>query len=210
MISLTYMDFRTKDNRDANVQIRFEDEMKKTAYLDLEGNQICVGDIICSTDGTYECHYGLYEKDGIEFEGVFFTKDDELFIPPTRAWFGESGLSVSRNKYDKLDEYFKRNFKKYIEDMPTGFIISNTVLRCFAIDYNYRDGLEILKSLLKEVEGIEVKYKVDPRVFPEYVEMSWDKVEDIPKELTVFDGEAYVVSTIDTREFVEEILVKIR
>lgn len=209
MISLTYMDFRTKDDRDANVQIRLKDEMKKTFYIDLEGNQICVGDVIYATDGTYECHYGLYEKDGIEFEGVFFTKDDELFIPPTRTWFGESGLSVSRNKYDKLDEYFKRNFKKYIEDVPNGFIISNTVLRCFVIDYNYRDGLEILKSLLKEVEGIGVKYKIDPRVFPEYMGMSWDKIEDIPKVLTVFDGEAYVVSTIDTREFVEEVLVKI-
>lgn len=118
-------------------------------------------------------------------------------------------LSVSRNKYDKLDEYFKNKFKKYIEDVSNGFIISNTVLRCFEIDYNYRDGFEILKSLLKEIEGIGVKYKVDPRVFPDYVEMSWDKIEDIPKELTVFDGEAYVVSTIDTREFVEEVLVKI-
>lgn len=49
MVGLTYMDFRTKDNRDANVQIRFEDKMKKTAYLDLEGNQICVGDIIYAT-----------------------------------------------------------------------------------------------------------------------------------------------------------------
>lgn len=47
-------------------------------------------------------------------------------------------------------------------------------------------------------------------MFPEYMGMSWDKIEDIPKELTVFDGEAYVVSTIDTRGFVEEILVKIR
>ena len=60
------MDFRTKDDRDANVQIRFEDKMKKTFYIDLEGNQICVGDMIYSTDGTYECRYGLYEKDGIE------------------------------------------------------------------------------------------------------------------------------------------------
>lgn len=118
-------------------------------------------------------------------------------------------MSVSRNKYDELDEYFKKKFKKYIEDEPNGFIISNTVLRCFATDYNYNDGLERLKELLKEVEGIEVKYKVDPRVFPDYVEMSWDKIEDISKELTVFDGEAYVVSTIDTREFVEEILVKV-
>lgn len=117
-------------------------------------------------------------------------------------------MSVSRNKYDELDEYFKKKFKKFIKGEPNGFIISNIVLRCFETDYNYNDGLEGLKELLKEVEGIEIKYKVDTRVFPEYMEMSWDKVEDIPKELTVFDGEAYVVSTIDTREFVDEILVK--